>query len=393
MDKLIRSAGDRFMLSCAEMSSVSNGEEAVIPVEREESSPAAFTDAFGSTLPFTTGRARRNDAARVPSPDADAPGATALPGAVHRLTPVPIAALGDTVQHERGRLVALAAPARTRRTTGSDPRRYVIQRELARGSTSRISLAEDTHLHRTVALKEPLVPIGDLAARFERELALTSRLQHPSIVSIHDGGVWPSGAPYYVMKLVTGESLEKVIGACSTAAERMALLPHGIAVADALAYAHDAGIVHGDLEPANVLVGTFGETVVIDWELAKELRDPADARADVYSLGALLYHLLSGESPSNGRTTAVVPLAEKSPGVPPALSAIIAKAIAPQAEDRHASAVELAAELRRYQSNQLAGAHAPARGRLRRWLRKHRTAIGVASVALGTLAVLGAMNL
>jgi len=83
--------------------------------------------------------------------------------------------------------------------------RYVIRRELARGGMGKISVAEDLLLRRTVALKELLVDNVGLAVRFQRELDLTARLQHPSIVCIHDGGVWANGKPFYVMKLVNGE--------------------------------------------------------------------------------------------------------------------------------------------------------------------------------------------
>src|SRR5678815_806187 len=101
----------------------------------------------------------------------------------------------------------------------------------------RIWIGEDTLLSRRVAIKELLEPGTARALRFERELALTSSLEHPSIVSVHDGGTWRDGKPFYVMRLVTGESLERVISRTKEVGERIALLPHGIAVVDALAYA------------------------------------------------------------------------------------------------------------------------------------------------------------
>ena len=255
------------------------------------------------------------------------------------------------------------------RAAANDAQRYVIRRELARGGMGRISIADDTFLGRTVAIKELLVPSEALAARFRRELSLTARLQHPSIVSIHDGGLWPSGEPFYVMRLVSGEPLDRVIARHDGVASRLGLLPHGIAMVDALAYAHSQGVIHRDLKPSNVLVGDFGETIVIDWGLAKDLRgddtvadvvtiagssepaapvetiaglvigtpaymapeqargEPIDERADVYALGAVLYHVFAGAPPHRGdnvddivravRSEAPIPLVERAIGIPP----------------------------------------------------------------------------
>ncbi|MEO6777294.1 MAG: serine/threonine-protein kinase, partial [Kofleriaceae bacterium] len=324
--------------------------------------------------------------------------------------------------------------------------RYALEGELARGGMGRIWIAKDVRLDRKVAIKELLDPIAGSSgqrARFERELALTSRLEHPSIVSIQDGGTWPDGRPYYVMRLVRGESLDRVIDRAHTLADRMALLPYGLATVDALAYAHAQGIVHHDLKPENVLVGDFGETVVIDWGLAKDLRaatpelvegpyrdlvrdgetlggevlgtpaymapeqalgDAVDERADVYALGALLYHVLSGARPYRGTSADEVlanvisgpPLAlvERAPGVPVDLVTIVDKAMAREPADRYANAGALAEDLKRFQSGQLVGAHRYTSGQLvRRWLRRQRTAVTVAVLALLALATFGAISL
>jgi tetratricopeptide (TPR) repeat protein len=302
----------------------------------------------------------------------------------------------------------------------SDPHRYVIRRELFRGGMGRISIAEDTLLHREVAIKELLAPSTALAARFHRELALTSRLQHPSIVSIHDGGTWPSGEPFYVMRLVSGQSLDRVIARHASVAARIGLLPHGIAMVDALAYAHSEGIIHRDLKPANILVGDFGETVVIDWGLARDLRAPdgderlvvgtpaymapeqargevVDERSDVYALGAVLYHMFAGAAPYSGTAAseivravvaaAPVPLAERA-ALPPDLLAIVDKAMARDPKQRYGAAGELAGDLKRFQQGQLVGAHRYSTWELaRRWLRRHRTAVAVATVGVLAVAV------
>ena len=312
--------------------------------------------------------------------------------------------------------------------------RYVIRRELSRGGMGRISIAEDTLLHRDVAIKELLAPSAALLARFRRELALTSRLQHPSIVSIHDGGTWPSGEPFYVMRLVSGQSLDRAIARHEDAGGRLGLLRHGIAMVDALAYAHSQGIIHRDLKPANVLVGEFGETVVIDWGLAKDLRassevevpaasdgdavetvaglvvgtpaymspeqargEAVDERSDVYALGAVLYHMFAGTAPYTGSTAseivravvaaAPVPLVERA-RLPRDLLAIVGKAMARAPGDRYASARELAGDLERFEQGQLVAAHDYSTWELvRRWLRRHRTAVAVATFGVLALVV------
>ncbi|HTM19516.1 MAG TPA: serine/threonine-protein kinase, partial [Kofleriaceae bacterium] len=163
--------------------------------------------------------------------------------------------------------VAAAASAEF---TVVDPEHYEIDAELARGGMGRILHAVDRRHGRRVAIKELLSDTPALRVRFRREALITARLQHPAIVPVYEAGKWPSGEPFYAMKMVEGRSLDKVIGARPTLAERMGLLPNVIAVAEAIAYAHERQVIHRDLKPANVLVGDFGETVVIDWGLAKD---------------------------------------------------------------------------------------------------------------------------
>jgi tetratricopeptide (TPR) repeat protein len=323
---------------------------------------------------------------------------------------------------------------------------YVVRGELATGGMGRILEAYDRRLGRTVALKELLVARPDLRARFEREARITARLQHPSIVSVLEAGAWPDGEPFYAMKLVRGESLGKAIARRETLDERLALVPNVIAAVDALAYAHSERVIHRDLKPSNVLVGDFGETVVIDWGLAKEVGveerevagtgagtgtgtgtgtgssggteagavmgtpaymppeqargDSVDERADVYALGAMLYHVLAGAPPFSGATSkevlaAVVagrvqPLAIRAPGAPRELVTIVEKAMASVPARRYPSARELADDLKKFQTGQLVSAHAYSRRELfARWLRRHRAPIAVAGVALAILATAG----
>jgi WD40 repeat protein len=315
----------------------------------------------------------------------------------------------------------------------TDPDRYLVGGIVAEGGHGRILRAEDRYLERTVALKEPLEPGGFAEARFLTEARLTARLQHPSIVPLYEAGRWPGGAPFYAMKLVSGRSLDSLIDAASQLDQRLALLPHALAAAEAVAYAHGQRILHRDLKPANILVGELGETFVIDWGLAKELGSPeqpmapgpeqesrgpaghtqvgtvmgtpaymppeqaagqpVDERADVYALGAILYHLLSGRAPYEGTRSrevltqvlegAPVPLARLQPTVPQELLDIVARAMAREPARRYPSARELAEDLRRFQTGKLVAAHRYSRWELtRRFVSRHKATLLVAAVAL-----------
>jgi len=320
--------------------------------------------------------------------------------------------------------------------------RYVLDREIARGGMGRVFVGRDLRLQRTVAIKMLRAQDTSLAIRFEREVKLAARLQHPGIVPVYDAGFWPSGEPFLVMKLVLGQSLARVIRDADTRADRLALLPHVIAAAEAIAYAHDQGIVHRDLKPSNILVGAFGETVVVDWGLAKDLRagaaaadtalpdagsagttftgdtaagavvgtpsymppeqaagHPVDPRADVYALGAILYYVLAGTSPQaaspagpvaeRSAVARPVPLAELEPGLPPDLLAVVDKALTADAAGRYPSAFELADDLKRFAGGQLVGARDYSPGaHVMRFVTRHPLAVGAALAAAGAAALL-----
>jgi WD40 repeat protein len=332
------------------------------------------------------------------------------------------------------------APGPARDLPFVDPSHYEIAGEHARGGLGRVLRARDRRLERTVALKELAHgPSSRTAGRFVREALVTARLQHPSIVPIYEAGRWPSGDPFYAMKLVSGESLDEAIEKRPTLDARLALLPHVLAVAEAIAYAHSEGVIHRDLKPANVMLGAFGETQVVDWGLAKDRRlmdDPVaaaedeslyahahadltrvgsvvgtpaymppeqargeevDERADVYAIGAMLYHLLAADPPFEGAPDTVVarvakyapvPLVERAPEAPRDLVAIVDKAMARDASLRYPTAQELAKDLSRFLTGQLVGARAYGRTTLVwRWLRRHRTPVAVAAVLLTALAI------
>jgi serine/threonine protein kinase len=152
-----------------------------------------------------------------------------------------------------------------------EPSGYEVAGEFSRGGMGRILRARDRLLGRSVAIKELLGTSASATQRFLREAFITARLQHPAIVPVYEAGRWPTGAPFYSMKLVEGRSLARVIEEAGGLEERLALVPSVLAVVDAVAYAHSFRIIHRDLKPENVLLGSFGETVVIDWGLAKDL--------------------------------------------------------------------------------------------------------------------------
>ncbi|MEZ4404439.1 MAG: protein kinase [Kofleriaceae bacterium] len=375
--------------------------------------------------------------------------------------PDPISAVDPTAQDDTlaaSEDVAASVPPRVRGASASgpdypqltpvDPAHYVIEREIARGGMGRILVARDRRLGRAVAVKETLRASGRVARRFEREARITARLQHPSIISVHEAGTWPSGEPFYAMRLVTGRSLDEVIAAAPTYADRLALLPNLLAVADAMAYAHGEGVIHRDLKPRNIVVGAFGETVVLDWGLAKELGSAAltssrdgdasgdrlrgdadttasgetvdgevlgtpaymppeqangaavDARADVYAIGAILYHVLTGRAPfvaaSNAELLAAVhsgppaPVTDAVPEAATELVAICQRAMARDPDARYPTALALAEDLRRFQTGQLVGAHRYSlRQLLWRRLRQHRTGLAATAAALVVALVIG----
>ena len=268
-----------------------------------------------------------------------------------------------------------------------DPDRYHIIAEHGRGGLGRVSRAHDRELGRDVAIKELLSrgQVGEV--RFLREALITARLEHPGIVPVHEAGRWPDGTPFYAMKLVSGRPLRDLIAERTTVTERIGLLHHVIAVADAIAYAHGRHIIHRDLKPANVIVGDFGETIVIDWGLAKDLTttedsaasggpprsrqddgltsagsvlgtpaymapeqergEHVDQRADVFAIGAMLWELCALQK---------VPPTEpqlrhrmlRRAGIDQDLATIIDKALEPDPQRRYPDAGALAADLKAF---------------------------------------------
>ena len=373
----------------------------------------------------------------------------------HQIRPRELhAAVDDTIP-------ASAAPASEPPTTGprrparpsfpgisTTSTRYRLGAELGRGGMGRVVEAFDVQLARTVALKEVLPRGGaSVERRFAREVQITARLEHPAIVPLYDAGLNADGRPYYVMRRVTGQPLDQVLGKARGLAERLVQLPAVLAATDAIAHAHRRGVIHRDLKPANILVGELGETVVIDWGLAKVIGesdvdgdsdgdgglapdasaslqtqagavfgtpgfmspeqargDELDPRSDVYALGATLYQLLTGKLPHGGATATEVlartqrarPIAVSTlaPGAPPELIAIVDQALAFDPSARYADAAALGADLRRFLSGQLVAAHRyTPRQRVVRFARRHRATLAVAAISAVALGVLATVSI
>ncbi|MGE0042653.1 MAG: serine/threonine-protein kinase [Vicinamibacterales bacterium] len=273
--------------------------------------------------------------------------------------------------------------------------RYEVTGRLGRGGTGVVFAARDRVLARDVAVKvvDAHASGEEALRRLEREARVLARLEHPGVVPVHDAGRLPDGRWFYAMKLVRGERLDRALSRAPSVGERLALV---LRVADAVSFAHAAGIVHCDLTPANVMVGTFGEVLVMDWGAAVVMTDDAgasglvvgtpgfmppeqasgaagtlDPRADVYGLGALL--------------RAVIP-----DPVPRPLAAIIARATAPDAADRYQAVAALAADLVRFRDGARVAAYRESwREHLARVYRRYRVPIWlVAAYVLMRVALL-----
>ncbi len=327
--------------------------------------------------------------------------------------------------------------------------RYVIKKFHAGGGIGEVYRAEDREIGREVALKR----LRDRTARQDRFLAeaqVTGQLEHPGIVPVHDVGTDQEGRPFYVMKFVRGRTLNEVIAAyhAGEAAEagareivRHRLLETFVALCHAVAYAHSRGVVHRDLKPDNVMVGPFGETIVIDWGLAKVVGHPyvqggtelvylspavgsaptvagvymgsppymapelaaghaddADERTDVYLLGATLYEIVTGKAPRQGtsrdemlelaRSVDPTPPRQVKPEVPHALEAICLKAMSRRKQDRYAGAATLAEDVQRYLAGEPTSVYREGPvARSWRWCKRHRRAVERTAAAVLIVAV------
>jgi serine/threonine-protein kinase len=343
-----------------------------------------------------------------------------------------------------------------------DGERFRVLRPHARGGLGAVFVALDLELHREVALKQILDRHADdpvSRSRFLLEAEITGGLEHPGIVPVYGLGTYDGGRPFYAMRFIKGDSLKEAIdrfhGNTASKAdpglrslELRKLLRRFTDVCNAIDYAHSRGVLHRDIKPANIIVGKHGETLVVDWGLAKAtgkaepgteeltlmpssasgsaetlpgsaLGTPAymspeqargdlehlGPRSDVYALGATLYCLLTGRPALEGEDVGdLMRRAQRGefptprhhdPTIDRALEAVCLKAMARESEDRYGSCRALAEDIERWLADEpVAAWPEPFSRRAQRWARRNRTAVWAAAASVlvalaGTATVLG----
>jgi tetratricopeptide (TPR) repeat protein/tRNA A-37 threonylcarbamoyl transferase component Bud32 len=380
----------------------------------------------------------------------------------------------SSVRHDLGRIqddelhaslanVGSASPPDPEATTTyadrpDDGLRYRILRPHAKGGLGEVYVAEDLELHREVALKEIQerhAKDANSRGRFLQEAEITGRLEHPGIVPVYGLGQYGDGRPFYAMRFIKGDNLKEAIrrfhetdlpgrNPSERSLALRQLLGRFIDVCDAVAYAHSRGVLHRDLKPGNIMLGKYGETLIVDWGLAKAVGtgqwredseeekeatllpssgsgvavtqmgstigtpaymspeqaagklDQLGPASDVYSMGATLYCLLTGQAPYKENEAGDVlrqvqrgelrPPRQLKPSVPPALEAVCLKAMARQPEDRYPSARALANDIEHWLADEPVTAWPePLHARAGRWARRHKPQVAV----LATVLLLG----
>lgn len=348
--------------------------------------------------------------------------------------------------------------------------RFRILRPHARGGLGKVSVAQDDELKRQVALKEIRSQFADdesARARFMLEAEVTGGLEHPGVVPVYGLGVRKDGRPFYAMRFIRGESLKEAsqklqlgnVQGSYTSDQSLTLrklLNRFVHVCQTVEYAHSRGILHRDLKPDNILLGPYGETLVVDWGLAKAMGEQAEIEevsepilqpisgsgvaqtemgsvvgtpafmspeqaagrldkigpaADIYSLGATLFYVLSGQTPADagkpsdeksvdvgkvlqrvakGDLPSVLKVNSRlASGLWKPIAMICSKAMSLEIEDRYASAAEMAEDIERFLADEAVVALPdPWYKRVQRWVRRHQT-IATTAAALILVTTVG----
>ncbi len=316
----------------------------------------------------------------------------------------------------------------------------------AQGGLGIVYSATDQDLFRSVALKflQQQCATDEASRRqFSIEAEVTSRLEHPGVVPVYGLGESEDGRPFYAMRFIEGDTLDDAIArffethdqiSNDSSLEFRALLNHFVSVCKTIAYAHNRGILHRDIKPANVMLGRYGETLVVDWGLAMAIgrrgqfkhddektlmplglsqrdssnglagtpaymspehvagSDALEPASDVYALGSTLYKILTGRVPFDAESLAELrqkiirgeyaPPSEHQPDVPRPLQAICLKAMSINADQRYPTAMDLANDVERYLADEPVEAYKESLdGKLARWSRRHRRVVQTAALA------------
>ncbi|MCY2987587.1 MAG: serine/threonine-protein kinase [Planctomycetota bacterium] len=334
--------------------------------------------------------------------------------------------------------------------------RFRVLRLHDKGGLGQVMLATDAELGRTVALKEiqPFQADDPVSRqRFMLEAEVTGGLEHPCVVPVYGCGTYPDGRPYYAMRFIRGDDLGKSIRRFHDPAverkpgarivELQQLLRRFLDVCNAVQYAHSRGVLHRDIKPANVMLGKYGETLLVDWGLAKLIGRPEASReagevtlhlpssggsyatlygsamgtpaymspeqaagdldqlgpaSDVYSLGATLYCLLTGQAPFTKKQGNILKLVQAGEfprpreiqrDIAPALEAICLKAMALVPEKRYVSPAALIKDIEHWLADEPTSAYTETRSeRAARWMRRHRARVQAAAMSLTVTTVI-----